>query len=143
MAAYQPFDADNDPPTINGVFGAKLFKKMLEKLRANPRGEHLDILKDTLRISARIHCECYLLAYHFRNKNLFPYDYIGVPKLSCHGCRVYFEAFGRACADGQITGTIFHTSGSHNKIYPHWQHPTLQPRQGTLRIQVPYQTPIL
>jgi hypothetical protein len=105
---------------------------MIERLRLqlSKVEDDLETSKDTLRIVGRIRCECNLLAYHFQNQNIVPYDYICVSKLSCHGCRAYFAAYDGVCADGSITGPRFHT---HNKIYPHCIYPTLHPMQGTPR----------
>ena len=133
VAAYTPLKVGRDPPSINGRHGATLYNKMIEELQLKLSNveDDLEMSTDTLRIMGRIHCECNLLAYHFQNQNIVPYDYIGVSKLSCHRCRAYFAAYDGACADGSITGPRFHTRGSHNKIYPHWIYPTLHPMQGT------------
>jgi hypothetical protein len=63
-----------------------------------------------------------LLTHYFRNKTDNPFLYIGISKLSCHACCIYFEAFN--CINASVSGP-FHTRGSHNKLYLCWHYPLL------------------
>jgi len=49
------------------------------------------------------------------------YTYVGVSKLSCHGCNSFFHAFNL------VHGTAFMTKGSHAKSYYPWQFPQAFP----------------
>ncbi|KAJ6507922.1 hypothetical protein C8R47DRAFT_62165 [Mycena vitilis] len=69
------------------------------------------------------HCECTLLRYHLNKLNNHldaqgpsartPYPYIGVSKLSCFQCALYFEAYN-ACQ----LGPPFQTRSSYTKVVP-------------------------
>ncbi|KAJ6576508.1 hypothetical protein DFH09DRAFT_1451847 [Mycena vulgaris] len=66
------------------------------------------------------HCECILLSHHLdldlhdiaSTPKGAPYPYIGVSKLSCFQCTLYFQAY-KACE----LGPSFQTRGSHGKIF--------------------------
>ncbi|KAJ6477431.1 hypothetical protein C8R47DRAFT_652289 [Mycena vitilis] len=62
-----------------------------------------------------VHCECQLLA-HIRAQPAIPY--IGLSKLPCTFCAIYFEAYRAA------TNTPIYTRGSHGKTGD-WKCPTL------------------
>ncbi|KAJ6477427.1 hypothetical protein C8R47DRAFT_1140491 [Mycena vitilis] len=67
------------------------------------------------KIIRPVHCECQLLA-HIHTQPAIPY--IGVSKLSCAFCDIYFEAY-RA-----VTDTLIYTRGSHGQTTD-WRSPTL------------------
>ncbi|KAJ9318517.1 hypothetical protein DTO271D3_1179 [Paecilomyces variotii] len=73
-----------------------------------------------------VHCEIKLLAAIEKAQNEggnIPkaFTYIGVSKLSCHGCACFFAAYNR------VHGTSWQTKGSHGKSYYPWMFPPVVP----------------
>lgn len=82
-----------------------------------------------------IHCEVKLLLLIARLESENPslakaYSYLGVSKLSCHGCHVFIEAYNR------IHGTRFMTRGTHGKSYWPWQFPKNFPKHEATTAQM-------
>jgi len=68
------------------------------------------------------HCECALIQYltlkHNDSWDDIPvFSYIGVSKLSCSACRIWFESFN------EVGQQKFYTRGSHGKWYWPWGMP--------------------
>jgi hypothetical protein len=61
------------------------------------------------------HAECTLLQYHKTHTETRPFIYIGVSKLACYACSLYFEAYGRS---GPVVPLSIR--GTHGHVYP-WQ----------------------
>src|SRR5271154_2898636 len=83
--------------------------------------------RETIKRDLVLHCEVRILLHIFKTENEFPsipkaYTYVGVTKLSCRGCRAFFEAFNR------MHRTRFVTKGSHSKSYWPWQFPPSFPK---------------
>ena len=83
--------------------------------------------REAIKRDLVIHCEVRILLHIFKTENEIPgipkaYTYIGVSKLSCRGCRAFFDSFNIA------HGTRFVTKGSHNKSYWPWQFPQSFPK---------------
>ncbi|QSS53424.1 hypothetical protein I7I53_00681 [Histoplasma capsulatum var. duboisii H88] len=81
------------------------------------------------------HCEIKLLlliaASESENPSLAKaYSYLGVSKLSCHGCHLFIEAYNR------IHGTRFMTRGTHGKSYRPWQFPRNFPKHAATAQQM-------
>ena len=66
-------------------------------------------------ITVPVHCECLLLV-HLHQQPAVPY--IGVSKLSCGFCRMYFAAYR------EVTRVEFYARGSHGQMGP-WALPVL------------------
>jgi hypothetical protein len=63
------------------------------------------------------HAECTLLQYHKIHTEIRPFMYIGVSKLACYACSLYFDAHGRSKPDVPLI-----IRGTHGHVYP-WQAP--------------------
>ncbi|KAJ9299939.1 hypothetical protein DTO271G3_2823 [Paecilomyces variotii] len=75
-----------------------------------------------------VHCETKLLAAIEKAQNEGgnvpkAFTYIGVSKLSCHGCACFFAAYNR------VHGTSWRTGGSHRKSYYAWMFPPVIQRK--------------
>ena len=108
------------------VEGALGLPKLLD--RSNPK---LRGLFGTLKsqrgyvgtVRAPVHCECALIT-HYQNRAksiVAPLEYIGVSKLSCKACVLFFEA------SNKVTSSRFCTRGSHQKWYFPWAMPNCGP----------------
>ena len=97
-------------------------------------GPRLTRLLQTLRtrnsgtIRAPVHCECALIT-HYQNRpksisDMAPLEYIGVSKLSCKACALFFEV------SNPLTSSRFCTRGSHQKWYFPWAMPECDPKIG-------------
>jgi hypothetical protein len=78
--------------------------------------------QEAINIDLVVHCETKLLLNIFQAEQNNPRlpkacPYIGVSKLSCHGCDSFFKAFNHTHR------TTFTTKGSHGKCYYPWQFP--------------------
>ena len=89
---------------------------MLVTLRRRNRGT----------VRAPVHCGCALIAhYQSRPKSIpdvAPLEYIGVSKLSCKACVLFFEV------SNSLTSSRFCTRGSHHKWYFPWAMPKCDPK---------------
>ncbi|KZT00288.1 uncharacterized protein LAESUDRAFT_764772 [Laetiporus sulphureus 93-53] len=65
------------------------------------------------------HCECTLLVYHTTSAGLPPHPYIGVSKLSCYPCYLFFEAYRQVVPKG----IRWELKGTNGKLYPGWVRP--------------------
>ncbi|KAI0696021.1 hypothetical protein C8T65DRAFT_664232 [Cerioporus squamosus] len=77
--------------------------------------------KDELvTVPGRIHCECAVLAELHRmwGAGDTPIPYVGVSKLSCAVCSLYFAAYR------EVTEHDVKTRGTHDQMYP-WRCPTI------------------
>lgn len=75
-----------------------------------------------------VHCEC-LLLQRFRSKaSTFPY--IGVSKLSCYACEMFFQVHNDTFPD-----RAFFTKGCHGKLYPKWLAPHLASEQDDIKLR--------
>jgi hypothetical protein len=63
------------------------------------------------------HAECILLQYHKIRPETRPFKYIGVSKLACYACSLYFDAHARL-----DPVTSLDIRGTHSHVYP-WQAP--------------------
>ena len=76
-------------------------------------------------VRAPIHCECALITHYQNRPNSLsvvpPLEYIGVSKLSCKACALFFEASNKA------SSSRFYTRGSHQKWYFPWAMPKCKP----------------
>jgi hypothetical protein len=101
------FEQDASSPELDDIYAA---------LRSNRK------YRGTIRTP--VHCECALIV-HFHNRHeskVPPVEYIGVNKLSCKGCALFFEAFNA------VASTRFCTRGSHQKWYFPWAVPQYDAR---------------
>ena len=105
----------------------------LSDLLAN-YGPRLTRLIQTLRtrnsgtIRAPVHCECALIT-HYQNRpksisDVAPLEYIGVSKLPCKACALFFEV------SNSLTSSRFCTHDSHQKWYFPWAMPGCDPKIG-------------
>ena len=105
----------------------------LTDLLAN-HGPGLTRLLQTLRtrnsgtIRAPVHCECALIT-HYQNRpksisDVVPLKYIGVSKLSCKACALFFQV------SNSLTSSRFCTRGSNQKWYFPWAMPECDPKIG-------------
>ncbi|KAK2794368.1 hypothetical protein FQN52_008727 [Onygenales sp. PD_12] len=74
-----------------------------------------------------VHCEVKIILLIEKLKADSPhlaeaYTYVGVSKLSCHGCHTFIQAYNFA------HGTRFMTRGTHSKSYYPWQFPRNFPK---------------
>ena len=113
------------------VADAPKFPNLLANL--NPK---LILLFETLKskpgylgtLRAPVHCECALIAHYQNSLNsrslVAPLEYIGVSKLSCRACVLFFEA------SNKVSSFRFCTRGSHQKWYFPWAMPNCKPEIG-------------
>ena len=79
-------------------------------------------------LQAPVHCECALITHYQNSLNsrslVAPLEYIGVSKLSCKACVLFFEA------SKKVSSSRFSTRGSHQKWYFPWAMPNCKPEIG-------------
>ena len=79
-------------------------------------------------VQAPVHCECALITHYQNSLNsgsvVAPLEYIGVSKLSCKACVLFFEA------SNKVSSSRFRTRGSHQKWYFPWAMPDCKPEIG-------------
>ena len=79
-------------------------------------------------LQAPVHCECALITHYQNSLNsrslVAPLGYIGVSKLSCKACVLFFEA------SNKVGSSRFCTRGSHQKWYFPWAMPNCEPEIG-------------
>ncbi|KAJ7212523.1 hypothetical protein GGX14DRAFT_446589 [Mycena pura] len=92
----------------------KSIEKFLDKLVV-AHGKKVTDGKLDVSITVPVHCECLLLV-HLHQQPAVPY--IGVSKLSCGFCRMYFAAYR------EVTRVEFYARGSHGQTGP-WTLPVL------------------
>ena len=112
------------------VADALRFPNLLDSDNFNPK---LVCLFKTLKskpgylrtVQAPVHCECALITHYQNRPNskpvVAPLEYIGVSKLSCKACVLFFEA------SNKVTSSRFCTRGSHQKWYFPWAMPKCEP----------------
>ncbi|KAI0310877.1 hypothetical protein OF83DRAFT_1178113 [Amylostereum chailletii] len=79
------------------------------------------------RYKAHVHCECALLA-SLHGRRFIPY--IGVSKLSCKLCHMYFSAYS------EVMGASIATQGYHSQLVVPWLSPDLRVRSPDLAERV-------
>lgn len=76
-------------------------------------------------LRAPVHCECALITHYQNRPNsksvVAPLEYIGVSKLSCKACVLFFEA------SNKVASSRFCTRGLHQKWYFTWVMPKCGP----------------
>ncbi|RDX44069.1 hypothetical protein OH76DRAFT_1474561 [Lentinus brumalis] len=101
------------------------YQDFLERLQSRlaffQSNESPDEEPPTYHEKMAVHCECALLAHlHEEAKIRPPIPYVGLSKLSCQLCHLYFDCYS------DITGTSVHTRGTHGQLVA-WQTPSLLP----------------
>lgn len=90
--------------------------------------------KTTISKNNSVHCEVKLLVSIERHERAQPgipkaFTYIGVSKLSCHGCDSFIRAFNT------VHRTSWVTKGAHRKSYYPWMFPPGTPAEEPVRIR--------
>lgn len=90
--------------------------------------------KTTISKNNSVHCEVKLLVSIARYEKAIPgfpkaFTYIGVSKLSCHGCDSFIRAFNL------VHKTSWVTKGCHGKSYYPWMFPPGTPQEDPVRIR--------
>lgn len=88
--------------------------------------------RTTISKDNSVHCEVKLLVQIERQQAANPaipkaFTYIGVSKLSCHGCDCFIRAFNT------VHNTSWVTKGGHGKSYYPWMFPPGTPQKGSVR----------
>ncbi|ETW84618.1 hypothetical protein HETIRDRAFT_382280 [Heterobasidion irregulare TC 32-1] len=87
-------------------------KPLLEMLKSKGSSPIVtDREKRHLSASARVHCECLLIAHFAANPTVRPHDYIATSKLLCYGCHIFLRAYNN------VHDQRLHVRGTHAKIY--------------------------
>jgi hypothetical protein len=113
------------PKDWEGVLEAAAGRMQTERYRLNldvikPDATH--IAKEGTNDELLVHCETKLLVDIFESEHnnqqlAKAYTYLGVSKLSCHGCYSFISAFN------DVHDTNFMTKGTHQKSYYPWLFP--------------------
>lgn len=132
----KPVQARTPPGTVQLPTSTEDWRIVLEDLcvhhdRQLRPEQAVPILESLMRFCAktptarRVHCECTLVAHYDRLRSIEgyvpPFSYIGVSKLSCKPCTVWFGAFN-ARGNGHPK---FYTRGTHGKWYYPWTAPAI------------------